>query len=1187
MAKKYSDIIDLRQQKAAYNIQNEADGDWKSFIANEQFNGILKKVLASVRNNDADMHKSFWIAGTYGTGKSHAGAVIKHLLCDPVDEISDYVNEEYADQKYDVLRNDIFALRTEKRLFPVMLYGQNNITHKEDLSLVLQRAITDALAKAGISLAVKTDFDNYIEHIGEQQKFWNDLISSNAQLQSVAPDVSKLVSSLKNCDLAVLEKVRIALREGKFDIRIGNANIAKWFFEVQNQLANTTGYNGFLVLWDEFTDVMTSPIGISLLVALQELDEQVMNPENNSYFFYISHPSALNSLKIDEREKTKGRYHYMTYNMEQVSAFKIMSSKFKYVGDEIEAKSVVQRFFSDKQQLLDIYSKTSTNPAETREDLQKLFPLHPSTANLAAYYAREAGSSSRSVFEFIGQNEAVRQFLNDEKQFELRNTITPDYLWDYVLSVFNDNVTKYGAVTERFNSRRLQVENQGVQYSAVFKSILLLNALNNIANNDSVTPTLDNIRNLFVGTSIAPELDKILAYFDENGIIQRQPGDVYSIQFSALPTKEIEGIKSQLKLTNFKFISQVINFGETADLELKKQFKQINRAFAFKMYSVDTNDYTLLNKIENGKKDAKSYELFLALLFAKNADELNTLKTIATQACVEERFKNVTFIVFETVFGNDEYERFIEHQANATCAQSHNLPDQQKVHIEQSAGMIKEWLKKIKLSNFTSYLNSVQDVCAVNKIVSTINSIIAPAIFNQGLESLELIRTRSSNTYWAKQSAAKVVDNVLSYNSKSDIVKTCGGQYLHVNFLLQDSVDENCEFRPECPAQHTLKLVCDFVDNKFKHTNKNETFNLADRLSDLTKPPFGLYQTAGNMAMLAFAMRKYVNQIFDTNGKPRNHQHLANDVVNLFKYWEDGKGYNNLEFRFESKESRNLCKSFIDLFRLKEFKEYNDISSLQDARWAITHEFAKKVKYPLWSLKYNCDDNADLQKLIDNILKICGADNMRDPQLLGETVNLIETYRFEFAKLLGNNNDEFKNGFSNYLKSVTAVDMKDEEFDNALDYLHKNLQAEIGLWSEDEVKKTLMAWRISTQKKPKFTISTDVEPIEGGKVIGGGEFEEGSQTTLGVIASDGYEFVKWNDGNTQQVREILVTSDISYNAIFAKKTEQAKPVVVPQHKKETAKNKISQLNDINKAKQILERIIEQGNDAIIDLINEM
>lgn len=1184
MATKYSDIIDLRQQKAAYNIQNEANGDWKTFIANEQFNGILQKVLKSVRNNDADMHKSFWIAGTYGTGKSHAGAVIKHLLCDTVNEICDYVNEEYADSKYEILRNDIFSLRKEKRLFPVMLYGHCNITHKEDLSLVLQRAITDSLEKASIHLTVKTDFDNYIEHINKETDFWESLIKKNPQLQSVAPDINKLVSLLKNQDMAVLDKIRTALREGGFDIRISNANITKWFFEVQNELVSQSDYNGLLVIWDEFTEVMTSPIGISLLVALQEIDELVMSTENNSYFFYISHPSALNSLRIEEREKTKGRYHYMSYNMEQVSAFKIMSSKFKYVGDENEAKSIVQTYYSDKQEILDIYSQSSTNPEETRNDLQKLFPLHPSTANLAAYYAREAGSSSRSVFEFIGQNEAIKLFLDDEKQFEQRNTITPDYLWDYVVSVFNDNVTKYGAVTERFNSRRLQVENQGSKYATVFKSILLLNALNNIANNETVTPTIGNIKNLFVGTSIGPELDNILTYLDENSIIQRQPGDVYSIQFSALPTKEIEEIKSQLVLTNFKFTSQIINFGETAKTELEKQFKQVNRAYSFKMYSVDTNDYTLLNKIENGKKDTRNYETFLALLFAKNAEELNILKTIATHAHIEERFKDVTFIVFETVFGNDEYNRFIEYQANATCAQRHNLPDQQKVHTESSAGMIKEWLKKIKLGNFTYYLNGQQEVCAANKIVSTINNQIAPTIFNKGVESLELIKTRSSNTYWTKQSAAKVVDNVLSYSSKADITQSCTGQYLHVNYLLQDSVDENLEWKDDCIESHPLKLVSDFIDYKFKHTNKNESFNLADKLIDLTKPPYGLYQTAANMAMVAFAMRKYVNQIFDTNGKPRTHQHLADDVVKLFKYWEEGKGYDKLEFRFESKESRSLCKSFIEIFRLKEFKEYNDISSLKDARWAITHEFAKKTKYPLWSLKYNCN-NADIQTLIDNILRICGADNMRDPQLLSETVNLIGDYRFDLANLLNNNNDEFKIGFFNYLKSIEPVAIKEYEFDSALEFIHKNLQAEIGLWSEDEVKKALMEWRISTQKKSKHVITTNVEPIEGGKVFGGGEYEDGSVTTLGVITNQGYVFDDWSDGNNNLVREIAVSYDISLTARFKK--IEGNNTVLHQQKKESAMMKINQINDINTAKIILSRIVEQGDDSIIDIINEL
>src|SRR5574344_2283707 len=128
MATKYSDIVSLREQKAAYNIENEQTDDWKSFIANEQFNNILKKVIDSVRNNDVTLHKSFWISGTFGTGKSHAAAVIKHLLCDKIEEISDYVNEEYTESKYELLRNNLLKLRKQKRLFPVMLYAKSSIT---------------------------------------------------------------------------------------------------------------------------------------------------------------------------------------------------------------------------------------------------------------------------------------------------------------------------------------------------------------------------------------------------------------------------------------------------------------------------------------------------------------------------------------------------------------------------------------------------------------------------------------------------------------------------------------------------------------------------------------------------------------------------------------------------------------------------------------------------------------------------------------------------------------------------------------------------------------------------------------------------------------------------------------------------------------------------------------------------
>lgn len=161
MKTKYSELIEIRESAIAFKIQPE-NGDWRDFIPNEQFNDVLRKVVNSVYNNNTDFHKPFWIAGTYGSGKSHAGAVIKHLLCDEVENIREYVELEYKDDAFALLRSNILNLRSKKRLFPVSLYGIVNMAAAEDLPFVLQTHIVEALKWAGIEFEVQTDFDHYI-----------------------------------------------------------------------------------------------------------------------------------------------------------------------------------------------------------------------------------------------------------------------------------------------------------------------------------------------------------------------------------------------------------------------------------------------------------------------------------------------------------------------------------------------------------------------------------------------------------------------------------------------------------------------------------------------------------------------------------------------------------------------------------------------------------------------------------------------------------------------------------------------------------------------------------------------------------------------------------------------------------------------------------------------------------------
>ena len=1134
MANTYNDIITLSKTRTVYNIREEAPTDWKTFIANDQFNEVLSHAVKSVLNNDAETHKSIWISGTYGTGKSHAAAVIKHLLCDPIEDIMDYINIEYKDKKFETLRTNLITLREQKRLFPVSLYGQQSITHEEDFSLQIQREVKSALKKAGVDITVHTDFDSYVKHIDEKPEFWEMIIEQSPKLKAAVKDIKRLRSELVAGEVGVLDKANEALRESRLDVRLEAENLRQWIIEVQNKLREAKVADGLLIIWDEFTEIGKSAIGERLLGLIQDIEETFENDENDSYFLFISHPSVLNLLNEEKRNQTIGRYHYMPYNMAQVSAFKIMSRKFNIVDEEAHAK-LVSEFFEAHSGLLDIFTAESNQKEDTKKDIQNLYPLHPATANLATFYAREAGSSSRSVFEFLACD-AVKVFFADEQKYRNQDTITPDYLWDYVIDAFNEESQKFGAVTERYNSYHTIVEHMGPEYSAVFKGILLLNALNNIANHPTVTPSVDNIRNLFVGTAIESRLDTILDFFNSKSIIQRLPGDIFSIQFSALPSDEIEKIKSDLMSGQFSSTDKVAKFSDIAPTEFNRTWANIARPYKLEIFSQQSNEYTLVNQIGNVQKQAKGYEIFIALLVAKTFDELNFLKAVARNNTQNGRLKNMVVIVFDATLEQPNYDRFIDFMANANCAQRHNLGPQQETCTTNAKKLVKEWVNRIKGGNFTYYISDIEETCPGNKFVSTINNSVAPLIFPDGPESLEIIKARFSKTYWKKAAVKTAVDAILQFNTKDEVINKVGGQGKHVEYLLQDSVDNDLAWKDDVDVNHPLKKVCDYIDGVFSKTNRNQEFNLGEKLEALSRPPYGLFQSYAGMAMVAFGMRKYVKQIFDTSGKPREARHVVDDVCEMFKAWEDGKKSNKLNFMFESKESSDLCKRFINVFQLKKLPGYKDVSSLTDARWAVL-EYCNRKGFPLWSLKYSgCSEN--LIPLIDNITKVCDPNGLANQDLIGTTAGQLKNLEIDMTMLLVTE-ENFKMGFETYVKNDAVAHVSDAELDEVYDYIKKHLQGEIGRWTESEVESQVKNWRIEKSFQPQpqpAPAGGQTEPAGG---FGGGSWTPGGQGGFG--------------GNSTAST------------------------------KEKAKKKLSE-TDAESIKRAIERLCESENDLIIETI---
>lgn len=1138
MATKYSDIVDLRSGRSTYYIEDEKDGEWSVFIINEQFNDILRNVVRSTQNNDYDAHKSFWIEGTYGSGKSHAGAVIKHLLCDPVDAIEEWVNSEYKLPQFDSLRASLFALRKKKRLLPVTMYGNTNISHPDDLSLQLQRKIQTALINAGLTdLNVKTDFDSYVEHIDENPKFWELIIEQSPKLAAWCPTVDKLRADIAAMNSKTLREAQDAVRESGLHVRMNSANLINWFFEVQDKLKTETEYDGLFILWDEFTNLLQMDIGPTVLVTLQEISERAMAQENDSYFLFISHPSALNSFKAEERTKTKGRYHFMKYNMEPVSAYKIMSRKFRQVGSNEEYIDVFSPIVAKFGDLLAHYTKETPNASETTGDIQRLMPLHPATALLATFYAREAGSSSRSVFEFLGDNATIRTFLDDENIFLNRHTITSDYLWDYVVDEFNDKVEKFGAVTERFNSYRAQVENEGEVEFRVFKGILLLNALNNIANHPDVTPSEENILRLFEGTPFSNLVPGILDLFDSKRYIQRAPGNIFSIQFTALPQKDIEDAKAQLLNHEFKYISQVLNFDASARKEVDKLLTNLCRPYSFNFYSLDVNEYTLLNKIENGSKEAKGYEMYLALLFGKTPLEIIQLREIAETASKDPRFENTVFIVFDAPLTEKTYERFIEYMANAKCAQKFNSNDQYAAHVKNAKKIVETWISKdVRQVNFYLSLKGNTETYSASKLTSTLDRIIAPILFPCGPEGLEKC-VGKSKTFWKKESTKKIVQLILSFNTKQDILDQLNNQQSLVKIIFEESLDDNLEFKPDIDRERNpLYLVCKLVDSRINHADKQSLFNLAEKFEDLSRPPFGLFETCSCMAMLAYAMRKHIGKMFDIGGKPREAQHLVEDVVDIFKAWEKGAKNPKLAYKFETKEEGILCKYLIKIFGFTEANGYKDVSSLTDTRWNILHKFSASKGYPLWALKYAIPSSLQhngneerAKQIIDDILTICFETAHRNPKMMSDLGEGLKQLEFELTSWVRDIN-AFKSGFETFLMSEPNVSLNQGNIQEAFDYIKQNMPGEIGEWREKDVHDQLKNWALSKMTPPTPPTPPVTPPSPG--------------------------------PTTTSTHTTFPATD----------------------KVEEAKDKIENLTSVKEAKDILRRLIDLGYDDIVETI---
>ena len=1054
---RYNEIIGLHEYfQPNYDLMNEERTYWKQFIPNKKFFDALSKTLNSIESNNPDEKKSLWLQGTYGTGKSHATAVIKHLLYDAWEEISNYVENLEEPQ----LKFRLKSFREKKKVFPVVLKGTSGIVDNRSFAFVIERAAKDELKKEGIEISTKSDFEKMIYQIQENPANidWQKNID-DPELKLYVNDKEELIDKLIKGDIKILSILEdISSKKG---LHFSHSDISNWLVEVREELKKQRIADVLMIYWDEFTSILELPQTSILLTELQNIAELSVNKD--VYLFVVSHRMPFQSrVAREDVEKIRDRFKVLDYFMEPITTYHIINASIKK-KDKGKWEKLKNEQVENVNSLIKAISENED--IRVQRDIENLFPIHPYTAYLSTFIARNIGSTERSIFTFLYDEEkGFIKFINNNPNSDGNIFLTPDYLWTFFYEEFErtDN-EKLSSVLERFKLHKQALQGKGSEYLVVFECVLLLNILYKVAElseESLVAPTTDNIKSMFQGSKYEGYVDGVLSFLDSGQIITKTPDNLYLISSASLPFREIEDEKKKL-LNQYKEIDRILYSEHLKEFE--NVFRNlVNREVEVKLFDAVLYEHLIRNKLANAFK--YNHTIHLAVFICKDNQELEQIRRNIANIRNDEEFKNIIFVIIETILDESTLNKFIDYKARAVVADKHSYTDEKNINENYARKVLDDWVKKAGSSYLEWTLRNETDKDLVYNFSDRLNRELSQKIFQYGFENLT--ECQKNRNIWTKKNTKASIEIFLFADSRDYIEdRTSKGPERYLRGIIKDDngeyvVDANLEFKENLNETHPLKKMSIEIKRAIDNYKDSGTFNLGEVLNFLNKPPFGLYPSMVNMSAMGFLMRKYVGKLYEAGtGKPMEKEIMRDKILSLFKYSESNSDLDKLEVRFGTQEEKELVELLTKLFDLK------DIRSLNDVRWRI-REWVRAYSYPLWVFKLSEKSNDLTNNAIDNIFQLIQS---IDKEI---TYADIKLYLNAIKEVYGDlrliiKKDDAESLFKKWIRGIENVEIPETEIENVVDYLKKTMQEEVVLWKEDRAREKVKDWWIEKERGKK------------------------------------------------------------------------------------------------------------------------
>lgn len=971
MARKYNEYLNVDSDFIpVFSVHSDRDypNKWKAFYPHDSFKSIIKQMVDTLEMSSAEKNKSIWMSGAYGTGKTYASFVIKHLLEDDLDSVKAYCESNSM--------MDIYA-----RISGVRSKGKTLVVHRSSSASVIGdnrlfnciiESVKSALKANGYSYyGAKSQYDTVLATLKDPNASFN-FERAFEKYKSRFTEYARpgsVINTLENADIddaaELLETIVEVAEKEHYVWATSVSDVINWLDDIvkQNELY------AIVFIWDEFTEFFKN--NKYNITGLQEIAQA--SASIKFYFFLITHGNAQIITDLNARKVIEARFKQSNIEMADATAFKLMSQAIK---KKAELKSEWDATVAELWRRVETSVKgliLKVSPDTKESELKELLPIHPYAAYLLKFIAKDISSNQRTMFQFLSgdYNDGgevktnFRWFIdNFTNKLDGWNFLTADYIWTYFFTADNvDLDPNFKTVISHYNNYE-SLCGSDENKKRVLRVALLLTGMQQKSGTSRsggltslLRPTLGNISATFVGTPIESQIANIMSEFTQKGAFSKiQEGD-----------------------NDFLYIPPMGDVNEEKLNEIKEQvgkdlsFEKLLVDSTYKVYEhFEPNDYlkyrleifptTVMNYRDNVSRalQLKSNKIPVFFVFAKSEIDQGKVKGLIAQIYDLCTRRCIVVDFTEEIFTEINYQKFIQSKAEEKYYDRNpNQANHSKLAKENAKKVVDTWKNKLFVTSLDVYFAADESMkCQgggnLRKKFREANA----QFFGCGLEEIS-VNDKLFATSGYRETVAQMGMSKLPVPNN----------YAYLNAISQKLINEgvwnDSQYMINKPS-HVVSKMKACVENVVKEGfATNRRVAAIDIWKALQKPPFGLLPCTGTVFLLGFLLKEYADSTFykydGANTVSLNYTDLSDLLTGVVKDLPKAKNQYIVE---QTPEHAEFCALTGDIFKIAKDKQ----NTIDDIAKNI-NIFLIRNEYPLWSLCYYIKEYLDSNPIFDEMRK--------------------------------------------------------------------------------------------------------------------------------------------------------------------------------------------------------------------------